>query len=114
MLTKELARDLGGAVKEYVERELAPLVKRLDALEQGPGSTGVKWAGIWEPSKTYGEGSLVTRSGGPWLRGVEVRPRHVRRAQRRPGLISPTHMARGCLMNLGACDLGPRVFVFPV
>jgi len=31
-----------------------------------------------------------------------------------PALISPRHMARGCLMNLGACDLEPRVFVFPV
>ena len=39
----------------------------MKALEQRRGSTGVAWAGIWEPNKTYDEGSLVTRSGGLWL-----------------------------------------------
>ena len=73
-LTLELAQALGTATKTHVAEKLAPLqvqiealAARVKALEARPGSTGVKWSGVWEPSKIYHEGDLVTRSGSLWL-----------------------------------------------
>ena len=52
-------------VKEQFQQQLAPLLKRLDALEQQPPRP--RYEGIYEQGKTYARGSLATKSGGLWL-----------------------------------------------
>jgi hypothetical protein len=52
-------------VTEQFQQQLAPLLRRLDALERHPPSP--HYAGTYEQGKTYARGSLTTRSGGLWL-----------------------------------------------
>ncbi len=55
-----LAKGIATAINE----RLAPMEARIAQLEQKPV---VKYAGIWQQSKTYPEGSLITHAGGLWL-----------------------------------------------
>jgi hypothetical protein len=52
-------------VKEQFQQQLAPLLRRLDAIEQQPPSP--HYQGVFQEEKAYPRGSLVTKAGGLWL-----------------------------------------------
>ena len=53
------------AIVFFVREQLAPILKRLDDIEQQPPSP--HYVGTFEQGKAYARGSLTTRSGGLWL-----------------------------------------------
>jgi hypothetical protein len=53
------------AIVLFVREQLAPILKRLDDIEQQPPSP--HYAGTFTPEKSYASGSLVTKAGGLWL-----------------------------------------------
>ena len=66
----EFARGLGLDTKAFVQREVAqavtPLDARIAALEAAQRRPPVKWAGVYDATKAYAPGDLVTRRG-LWL-----------------------------------------------
>ena len=55
---------LAPVIKNYVQRSLEPVTKRLDGLEER-GS--LEYRGIFEDSTVYRKGDLVTRDGSLWI-----------------------------------------------
>jgi len=56
---------IANAIVLFVREQLAPILKRLDAIEQQPPSP--HYAGTFTSEKSYARGSLVTKAGGLWL-----------------------------------------------
>ena len=61
------------AVARFVVEFTAPIIKRIDALEQRPT---VKHCGVYSAGNEYAEASLVTYSGGMWIaeRATSAKP----------------------------------------
>ena len=69
------ARGLGGqdgakfaeavvaGVREYVARNLAPIVNRVKELEARPAMT---YEGVWRTGRPYARGAVVTHAGSVW------------------------------------------------
>lgn len=66
-----IVKGLAPVFREYVEKKTSPADMRLDALEARMSELEkrptAKWAGIWQPEKSYQPGNLVTRSGSLWI-----------------------------------------------
>ena len=62
---QDFNKDLASVIVTALKAAIAPLKKRLDALEaRGPG---VEYRGIFREGEVYERGSLCTRSGALWL-----------------------------------------------
>lgn len=59
---------LAKATAEAINEKLAPLIRRLEALEQGGARTLIdSYAGIFRDGVSYQRGQLVTDRGGLWF-----------------------------------------------
>jgi hypothetical protein len=61
---KALVRGIARAVKEHLRDQLAPLIQRIEALEQRPA---LKDAGVWRADGVYDIGAVVTDHGSAWV-----------------------------------------------
>lgn len=69
-ILEALARALGPVIKEYVEKELAPLRAQIKALDARPT---LEYRGTWTRGMPYGTASGVTHRGSLWIaRGPTV------------------------------------------
>lgn len=74
---------IAGVIRQHTEAALAPLLKRIEALERENAelrAAGTKtladfYAGTWQPTafNPYGRGTAVTHDGSLWLARAETR-----------------------------------------
>ena len=57
-------------MREFVDEQLAPLKQRIAELE---GRPAVKYLGVFDRSRNYVAGSMVTHSGSVWHANVEAK-----------------------------------------
>ena len=60
---KAIGLELSTIVREFVERETAPLRKRLEELE----ARAMRYQGVHQRAQAYKRGDAVTHSGGLWI-----------------------------------------------
>ena len=56
---------MAALVRDHVERRLAPVLSRLDAVERSV-SKSLTYHGVWQRSTAYQRGAVVTHSGTIW------------------------------------------------
>jgi len=56
-----LCKGLAPAIKQYVERELAPVLSKIAELEQR-----TLYAGVYKPDKKFKAGNFCTHKGSLW------------------------------------------------
>ena len=59
--------------KALVAKELSPLRKRLDQIEEKQASASLRFCGVWQAAQSYAPGSMVTHKGGLWHCNVPTR-----------------------------------------
>ena len=64
-----LGQELSGIVREFVERETAPLRKRLEELE----ARAMRYQGVHQRAQAYRRGDAVTQGGGLWVAITDVK-----------------------------------------
>jgi hypothetical protein len=68
---RDLATDTKGFVKDMIEKANAPVLYRLAAAEAEiavlKGKPHVKYHGVHDPAREYGEGDAVTAGGNLWI-----------------------------------------------
>jgi hypothetical protein len=62
------AKELASIIKDYADRREAPLLKRIEALEQ---SRTMRFVGPHDPSKYYKSGDVVQRAGSVFVAMVD-------------------------------------------
>lgn len=71
-LTSALAKGFGRAIREHVEKAIAPLVERIEELEKRQAGA-MNFRGVFTRAETYKRGDCATSDGALWfcLRDVE-------------------------------------------
>jgi hypothetical protein len=67
-------KGVGMAMREFVDAELSPLRERIAELEARPT---MKYAGVFDRTRSYKAGAVVTYQGSAWVANLEskgVRP----------------------------------------
>jgi len=55
-------KTLAPVIADFVKDAMAPLRQRITELEKG----GIRYEGVWQASREYQRGTLVTHDGGMW------------------------------------------------
>lgn len=67
-MTDEEAKEIGSVLargtREFVAKQLAPLLERIAVLESKPS---IEYQGVYEAGKAYGVGAAVTYEGSVWI-----------------------------------------------
>jgi hypothetical protein len=61
---RAIVRGTAPVMNEYVQQELAPILQRLEALEERPA---LRDAGVWKADQVYQIGDVVTDHGSAWV-----------------------------------------------